>query len=261
MGLITDKGSVHLHKEYEECDKYCPMHSDYVEPKPTFKPLLTAGIFSSNSEQFPGILELYVPPPARILDMTFGNGVFWKNVKAAVFAGDYMKDDDKPYIDTYYVYDNDIDPERGFFSEDLTDLPDAWEEHFDAVILDPPYLLMGGIQTLKASIDRGYKNKEREKNSKSGQIGAVERLYGGGIIQAHKVLKRSGILIIKCMDQVRGGQQQWLSHDIMDMCRIFGFRNEDMLVFVNKNRPTMRHETQKHARHNHSYWLVSRKRP
>ena len=226
-------------------------------------PVLTAGVFASNSEQFPQILGLYVPPPARVLDMTFGNGVFWKNVEGAVFAGDAMKEDDKPYDRTYYVYDNDIDSERGTFSEDLRDLPEGWTEIFDAVILDPPYLLLGGHESLKESIDKGYKNREREKASrkKSGQIGAVERLYGGGIIQAWRVLKRSGILIIKCMDQVRGGQQQWLSHDIMDMCRIFGFRNEDQLVFVNKNKPTMRHDTQKHARHNHSYWLVAKKRP
>ena len=222
-------------------------------------PVLTAGVFSSNSEQFPDILRLYVPPPAKVLDMTYGNGVFWKNILNEPIIGNpnHWEIGSK----TYGLWANDIDPDKGEYSYDLRNLPKEWENQFDAVILDPPYLLMGGIQTLKASIDRGYKNKEREKNSKSGQIGAVERLYGGGIIQAHKVLKRSGILIIKCMDQVRGGQQQWLSHDILDMCRIFGFRNEDMLVFVNKNRPTMRHETQKHARHNHSYWLVSRKRP
>ncbi|KKN54352.1 hypothetical protein LCGC14_0593300 [marine sediment metagenome] len=221
-------------------------------------PVLTAGVFASNSEQFPQILGLYVPPPARVLDMTYGNGVFWKQVDHTISHGAFLPN---PEGENYSLWPNDLDPERGLFSFDLTDLPDAWEGMFDAVILDPPYLLIGGIRTLKDSIDRGYKNRESDKKSKSGKIGAVERLYGGGIIQAYKVLKRSGILIIKCMDQVRGGQQQWLSHDIMDMCRIFGFRNEDQLVFVNKNKPTMRHDTQKHARHNHSYWLVAKKRP
>ncbi len=224
-------------------------------------PVLTAGVFTSNSEQFPQILGLYVPPPARVLDMTYGNGVFWKSVEGAVLPKDDMMTDDAPYNETYYIYDNDIDPERGTFSYDLRDLPPDWTEYFDAVILDPPYLQIGGIQTLKDSIDRGYKNRESDRKSKSGKIGAVERLYGGGIIQAHKVLKRSGILIIKCMDQVRGGQQQWLTQDLMDLCRIFGFRNEDKFVYVNKNKPTMRHDTQKHARHNESYWLVARKRP
>ncbi len=224
-------------------------------------PVLTAGVFASNSEQFPQILGLYVPPPARVLDMTYGNGVFWKKVPNVILGNYPMGNADPPYVLSYYVWDNDIDPERGSFSYDLTDLPEAWIETFDAVILDPPYLLIGGIQTLKDSIDRGYKNRESDKKSKSGKIGAVERLYGGGIIEAYRVLKRSGILIIKCMDQVRGGQQQWLTQDMMDLCRIFGFRNEDKFVFVNKNKPTMRHETQKHARHNESYWLVARRRP
>jgi hypothetical protein len=224
-------------------------------------PVLTAGVFSSNSEQFPDILRLYVPPPARILDMTYGNGVFWKNVKNVTLPKDDMMIDDPPYSETYYIYDNDLDPERGTFDYDLRDLPPEWTEMFDAVVLDPPYLLIGGIQTLKESIDKGYKNRESDRKSTSGKIGAVERLYGGGIIEAYRVLKRSGILIIKCMDQVRGGQQQWLTQDLMDLCRIFGFRNEDKFVYVNKNKPTMRHKTQKHARHNESYWLVAKKRP
>ncbi len=222
-------------------------------------PVLTAGVFASNSEQFPQILGLYVPPPARVLDMTFGNGVFWKNVDHRIVGiqpNVWEEEEDR-----YHLWTNDVDPERGYFSHDLRNLPEEWQESFDAVILDPPYLQIGGIQTLKASIDRGYKNRESDKKSKSGKIGAVERLYGGGIIQAHKVLKRSGILIIKCMDQVRGGQQQWLTQDLMDLCRIFGFRNADKFVYVNKNKPTMRHDTQKHARHNESYWLVARKRP
>ncbi len=223
-------------------------------------PVLTAGVFASNSEQFPQILGLYVPPPATVLDMTYGNGVFWKNVDYKLSHGVFLPDTE---AEGYTLWDNDVDPERGSFSHDFRNLPDSWTEMFDAVILDPPYLLLGGHESLKESIDRGYKNREREKASrkKSGQIGAVERLYGGGIIQSWRVLKRSGILVIKCMDQVRGGQQQWLTQDLTDLCRIFGFRPEDKFVYVNKNKPTMRHDTQKHARHNESYWLVAKKRP
>ncbi len=226
-------------------------------------PVLTAGVFTSNSEQFPQILGLYVPPPARVLDMTYGRGVFWKNVPHEKVVDRYTNDYFHPRKKDYILWANDIDRERGDHSFDFTNLPAMWMESFDAVILDPPYLLLGGHETLKESIDKGYKNREREKDSRSrsGQIGAVERLYGGGIIEAWRVLNRSGILIIKCMDQVRGGQQQWLTQDLTNLCRIFGFRSEDKFVFVNKNKPTMRHNTQKHARHNESYWLVARKRP
>ena len=208
--------------------------------------IVTARVCQTNAEQFPDILRLYVPPPAKVLDMTYGNGVFWKQVEGK-----------------YNVTKNDIDPDRGTVHYDCTRLPASWRERYDCVVLDPPYLLVGGIKTLKESIDRGYQNKQRTGASgeKSSYLGVVERLYGGGIIEAHRVLVRSGILIIKCMDQVYSGQQQWLSQNILDLCRIFAFRVEDMLVYVSKNMPTMRHEHQVHARHNHSYWIVAKRRP
>ena len=211
------------------------------EPKPDF--IVTARVCQTNAEQFPDVLRLYVPPPAKVLDMTYGNGVFWKQVEGR-----------------YNVTKNDIDPARGTTHHDFARLPSAWRERYDCVVLDPPYLGVGGIETLKSSIDRGYKNRARAKADLAG-IGAVRRIYTGGIIEAWRVLKRSGILVIKTMDQVESGQQNWLHVDLMEMCRILGFKNEDLFVYVNKNMPTMRHEYQLHARHNHSYWIVAKRSP
>ena len=207
--------------------------------------VLTARVCKSNAEQFPDILKLFVQPPAKVLDMTYGNGVFWRKVTGV-----------------YDVTKNDIDPSRGNTHHDFTDLPANWRERFDCVVLDPPYLGVGGIKTLKKSIDRGYKNRARAEADLAG-ISAVRRLYARGIIEAWRVLKRSGILVIKTMDQVESGQQNWLHVDLMEMCRILGFKNEDLLVFVNHpdNPPAMRHEHQLHARRNHSYWIVARRRP
>jgi tRNA G10 N-methylase Trm11 len=205
--------------------------------------VLTAKVCQTNAEQFPDILRLYVPPPAKVLDMTYGNGAFWKKVEGR-----------------YDVTKNDIDSDRGSTHHDFTALPAGWRERFGAVVLDPPYLGVGGIETLKASIDRSYKNKARARADLAG-ISAVRRLYAGGIIEAYRVLVRSGILIIKTMDQVESGQQNWLNVDLMEMCRILGFKNEDLFVYVLKHNPTMRHDHQLHARRNHSYWIVARKRP
>ena len=207
------------------------------------KPILTARVCRSNSEQFPDILAVYVPPPAKVLDMTYGNGVFWKEVKGA-----------------YKVTKNDLDPDRGNVHHDFTRLPANWGERFDLVVLDPPYLGVGGIETLKDSIDRGYKNRARAKALLAG-ISSVRRLYAGGIIEAWRVLKRSGVLVVKAMDQVESGQQNFLTHDVMDLCRILGFKVEDEFIMVNANTPTMRHDTQQHSRHNCSSWIVARRRP
>ena len=208
------------------------------------KPVLTARVCKTNAEQFPDILAVHVPPPAKVLDATWGRGVFWRDVPKGA----------------YKVTKNDIDPDRGDTHHDFTALPSRWRERFDCVVLDPPYLGVGGIETLQESIDRGYKNRARAKADLAG-INAVRRLYAGGIIEAWRVLKRSGVLVIKTMDQVESGQQNWLHVDLMELCRILGFKNEDLLVFVNKSHPTFRHEHQLHARRNHSYWIVARRRP
>jgi len=197
-----------------------------------------------NSDVFPLVMELYGPKgPGFVLDMTYGKGVFWKKMENL----------------PYDVVKNDLDPERGDFSFDFTRLPEEWAEWYDVVVLDPPYLGVGGIETLKESIDKNYNNKDRAKTSGAG-VSAVRRLYAGGMLEAHRVLKKKGVLILKTMDQVESGQAQFLSHDLMELGRIIGFKIEDEFILMINGTPTMRHETQEHARKNHSCFVVMRKR-
>jgi len=48
------------------------------------KPVLT-GVVGTNADLFPQALALYVKSGARVLDMTWGLGVFWKNVDRAQY--------------------------------------------------------------------------------------------------------------------------------------------------------------------------------
>jgi len=208
------------------------------------RPILTARV-GSNADLFPDILRLFVPKMSRVLDLTYGRGVFWKKVN---------KQD-------WILTENDIDPARGSVHYDFRSLPDAWEGQFDAVIFDPPYLYVGGFHTLKRSLDRGYRNKERAMAGIYG-VAAVDQMYLDGMWQAHKVLRKRGILICKCMDQVMSGEQVWQHITYHDYGRMLGFKNVDLFVLVSPQTPTMRHppEQQQHARRNHSYFLVMRKR-
>jgi hypothetical protein len=38
------------------------------------------GIVGTNADLFPLILKMYIPSGAIIADVTYGKGVFWKNV-------------------------------------------------------------------------------------------------------------------------------------------------------------------------------------
>jgi len=188
--------------------------------------------------------------------MTYGMGVFWKDVKHATMVVDPPWKDDN----IYQVWKNDQDGERGEFHYDFTTLPNDWTDCFDGVVLDPPYMGVGGIKTLHEGFDKRYKNRQRASDLRAG-ISAVRRLYALGICEAWRVLKRSGILIVKTMDQVESGQQNFLSHDIMELCRILGFKVEDEFIYVTAKIPLLRHERQLHARRNHSSWIVARRRP
>jgi len=201
-------------------------------------PVLTAKQ-GTNADLFPDILRLYIADGSDILDLTYGRGVFWRNIPD----------------DRYVVTKNDIEDGRGSTSYDFRELPAAWNESFDAVILDPPYLYTGGFATLRDSIDRGYRNRERARSGIHG-VAAVHQMYAQAYIEAYRVLKRGGFLIVKCMDQVMSGKQTWMHTELFRLAEILGFKVKDLFVMVANSTPTMRHTIQKHARRNHSYFLV-----
>jgi len=224
-------------------------------------PILTAKV-GDNSDLFPDILALYMPPPALILDMTYGRGVFWKKVERD-FDVLYISNNaelDRPrtvHEEQYAVVANDIDPQRGAFSYDFRELPEEWAGRFDAVVLDPPYQHVGGVESMKDSMDKRYKNKARGRRGYAGSK-AVHQLYIEGMVEARRVLKSGGILATKTMDQVESGKQVWDHIILLNVAKALGFVDEDLFVLVSKMTPTMRHKYQLHARKNHSYFLVLR---
>ena len=196
----------------------------------------------NNADQFPDILNIYIPIEGKVLDMTYGKGVFWKR------AGGYN------------IYANDIDPERGDYSYDFRSFPPSWGL-FDAVILDPPYMeghrTSGRKSEIKQAMDDNYKVF-------SSDIKSVEdifnKLYCPGMKEAHRLLDSTGILVVKCQDQVDGGRNKWIHIWIYEEACRLGFLVEDLFVMVRSSLPTMRHTFQLHARKNHSFWWVFRKK-
>ena len=210
--------------------------------------LVMSAHVDGNAEVFPQILALHVAEGSLIADVTWGNGVFWQNVPA----------------NKYRLLPTDIAT-----GTDCRKLSYA-DNSIDCVVLDPPY--MEGFYRKSpdnkagsgshSAFAKNYSNGD-EINEDSDNEGtkkwhaAVTDMYFKAVKEALRVLRKNGVLIVKCQDEVSAGKQ-WLTHvEIINKYEEFGFYTKDLFVVVRNNRPSVsRLITQKHARKNHSYFLV-----
>lgn len=204
--------------------------------------LVLSAHVGGNAELFPKILELHVHEGAVVADVTYGTGVFWRNVPPG----------------RYVLHATDIS--MGVDCRSLP-YPDA---SIDCVVLDPPYmegLFRKNVGNLAgsgthASFREKYSNGEpTEAGPKWHQ--AVLDLYVRACNEAHRVLRREGVLIVKCQDEVSANRQNLTHVEIINHCEKKGFYAKDLFVVVRPNRPGVsRIKRQVHARKNHSYFLI-----
>jgi hypothetical protein len=193
----------------------------------------------TNDEVFPEVARLYVSPGAKVADVTYGKGVFWKGVDVKQFE---------------------------FHPTDLSQGVDSRALPYqagslDVVVFDPPYMHTPG-----GTAHNGHQNFEQYYQNNSASNGgkkyheAVLDLYFRSAHEAHRVLKGEGIYIVKCQDEVCANQQRLTHVEIINELAEIGFIVEDLFVVVRRNKPGVsRILKQLHARKNHSYFLVFRK--
>ena len=206
----------------------------------TTSDLVHSAHVGGNADLFPQILDLHVPRGATVADVTHGRGVFWRQVDP----------------DAYDLLASDIAT-----GVDCRDLPyDA--ESVDCVVLDPPY--MEGFYRRGSLAGAGRYGAFRDAYSTGGPEpmrakyhAAVVAMYIAAGQEASRVLRHDGTLIVKCQDEVSAGRQ-WLTHiEITNAYTANGFYARDLFVVVRQNKPAVsRILTQRHARKNHSYFLV-----
>ena len=203
----------------------------------------------TNANIFPMVLALHVKEGARIADVTYGKGVFWRKVDT----------------DKYDFHPSDISD-----GTDCRDLP--YEDgSFDCVVFDPPYMegffrngrtTKAGAGTHKAFRDHYSNGHEAPTNGGGKWHAAVVEFYEAGGHEAHRVLKDKGVLVVKCQDEVSANRQNLTHVEIVNAYADTGFVCKDLFVVVRPNRPGMsRLLKQVHARKNHSYFLVFVKIP
>lgn len=190
-----------------------------------------------NEDIFPQILQLYVAPKSVVADVTFGRGVFWKNVDTQL----------------YTLLPSDIST-----GTDSRNLPYN-DGSLDCVVFDPPYMHTpgGSAHVGHQNFEQYYKNNGTAHETKKYHE-AVLDLYFTTAAEAKRVLRPGGVFIVKCQDEVCANQQRLTHVEIINHhTGQLGFVVEDLFVLVRRNKPGVsRMIKQVHARKNHSYFLV-----
>lgn len=190
----------------------------------------------TNDLVLPNILSLYVPRGSTIADITYGKGVFWKNVDPSAYQ---------------------------LLATDLTDGVDCRQlpyedESIDCIVFDPPYMhTPGGSAHVGHQNYEGYYRNNGASHPTKKYHEAVLDLYFQTADEAMRVLRRNGFFIVKCQDEVCANRQRLTHVEIINEYESKGFVTEDLFVVMRRNKPGVsRLITQAHARKNHSYFLV-----
>jgi len=214
--------------------------------------LTLSAYVARNSEVFPKVLDLHVTEGALIADVTYGKGVFWKNIN----------------INRYEIYASDLDSEKSpsGYPVDCRNLP--YEDNsLDVVVLDPPYAegffrrnkeMLAGGDGSHEQFRKNYSNGEVLDTNGSKYHQAVLDTYYRAGVEAHRVLKDDGTLIVKTQDEVSANTQELTHIQITNFYESeLDFYTRDLFITVRSNTPAVSGmDEQVHARKNHSYFLV-----
>lgn len=171
------------------------------------------------------------------VDLTFGNGVFWKKFEKPLMCFD-------------------IDPQQqSVIKADSTKVP-LPTASVNSIMFDPPFVTYvragrnGNGNMVMANRFGGYWRYDE-----------LERHYKDTIAEAYRLLKPKGIFVFKCQDIVHNHKLHPTHIFIMDWAKQF-FRLKDLFVLTAKHRMAIPQQknaapkTQKHARIHHSYFMV-----
>jgi hypothetical protein len=201
--------------------------------------LVFSAYIGNNHHIFSRILDLYISPGAAIADITYGNGAFWKDID----------------VQKYKCSFSDIQS-----NVDCRALPYK-SDSYDCVVFDPPYMHVSGGTTHinHQNYERYYRNNDNSKNTKKYHE-AVLDLYFKTAGEVFRVLKKDGIFIVKCQDEVCSNRQRLTHVELINELTVHNYICEALFVVMRTNKPGMsRVIKQRHARKNHSYFLVFRK--
>jgi len=191
-------------------------------------------IQGTNADLIATVARLYLKKGDRLADITFGRGVFWRNLNLS----DYL----------FYKSDKITCPGS---PHDFRQLPYK-ARFFDVVVFDPPYAHYAeGMR-----VEPCYQNA-----STAGRLSHRDIMegYERGMTEATRILKPGGTLWVKCADEVEASHQRRGHVEVFQVAQRLGLEDEDLFILMQETPPVTNGRRQRHARKNCSFLWVFRK--
>jgi hypothetical protein len=199
--------------------------------------VLAATPWPTNAELVLDLVALgYLSSSDRVLDTTYGRGIWWQRWRPdGLVTNDRYRDGADHRFDFRQL---------GF--DDST---------FDVVVFDPPYVAKGGRSTSGIlDFDDRYGLTAAPRTSEE-----VQELVDAGLAECARVVRRQGLVLVKCMDYVSSGGLHDGTGRTTSAGIDAGLRLVDRLHHLGTPGPQPQGRRQRHARRNHSTLLVFRK--
>lgn len=190
-------------------------------------------VYFNQTEILDAIEQLHVSAGFDV-DCTYGNGVFYKGRREP-----HYKFDIEPLIESV---------EKAC----STALP-LESDSVQSVMFDPPFLTY-------VRNGREHKGGKVQMTSRFGgywSYSELESHYRGTITEASRILRKGGVLVVKCQDIIHNHRLHCTHANVIQWGHEAGLRLKDLFVLAAKHRmPGPQKGIQRHARIFHSYFLV-----
>lgn len=178
----------------------------------------------------------YIRDDDCCIDLTYGKGTWWKRYRPTLLATNDIDDTTKA------EYHDDFRATKWF------------DDNFDVVAFDPPYISPGGRET---STIADF-NSRFGLHSTPRTVLGLREMNQDGLDEARRICKPGGIILVKCMNYINGGRYQPEVFVMWEAATVFGLQMVDQFIMIRHPGPQSQ-KTQVHTRNNYSVLLIFQK--
>ncbi len=178
----------------------------------------------------------YIRDDDCCIDLTYGKGTWWKRYRPTLLATNDIDDTTKA------EYHDDFRATKWF------------DDNFDVVAFDPPYISPGGRETSTIADFNSWFGLHSTPRTVLG----LREMNQDGLDEARRICKPGGIILVKCMNYINSGRYQPEVFVMWEAATAFGLQMVDQFIMIRRPGPQSQ-KTQVHTRNNYSVLLIFQK--